>query len=320
MRPTFSLLTAASLTTAAALTPMAAASPFDAALVAADAQWFIHVDVEAILASELGEFLLEHADDFGAELDHLEEMQEQFGFDPMEAIYGVTVYGYDEPGEHPIIVLVGSNDIANALEKAIGMDGSPVTKTAGGYSIDDELEITVLEGRGGVVAYVASEEADLAKDGAAVLSGQRSNLADAKWGKLRAVDSKGALIVLSTTGSIQDLANGHGHDMGPAGAFLDGAEGFSVVLSERGEDISLTVGMTAADEKKASGLKSMLNGLVSMAHGLMQMQVDDDDFEEIKQFAGLLDGLNINTDGRDVTLSLSYNLDQLIDLLENADF
>ncbi len=320
IRTSFSMFGAGALLTAGALVTGANASPFDASLVAADAEWVVHVDVEAVLSSQIGGFMLEHADEFGAEMEHLEALEEQFGIDPFDAIYGVTVYGYDEPGEDPIVVIVGSDKIAGALDEATKQDGSPVRATNRGFSIDGELEIAVFEGQRGVAAYIVSEDDDMVSDGADVLAGRRSNLADAKWGKLRPVEGHGAMVMLSATGSMDDLANGHGHNMGPAGAFLDGAEGFSALIAEDGGQLHVVVSTTAADEKKASGLVEMANGLVSMARGFMQMQNGGDDFEEIKQFAGLLDGLNISADGRDVSLSISYDVDKIIDLIENADF
>lgn len=320
MRPTRTFLPAATLSFAAVLAPIAAASPFDASLVAADAEWVVHVDLEAVLASKMGAFLMDHADDFGAEMEHLDQFKEQFGIDPFQAIYGVTVYGSGEPGDDPIIVLVGSQDIANAMDKATEQENSPVAKTLRGFSVDGELEIAVFEGRGGVAAYIISEDVDLVDDGSKVITGQRSNLADAKWGRLRPVDGKGTLVLVSVAGEINDFVNGHGADMGPAGAFLDGAQGFSATIAELGGDVTISVGMTAADEKKASGLSQMMTGLVTMARGLMQMQVEDEDFQQMKQFAGLLDGLNIGVDGRDVSLSFSYDVDALIELIQHADF
>ncbi len=64
-----------------ALAAPAAAGSFNPDRVDGEASWIVHLDVERLLASTVGSFVLEHADEFDIDLGDLDELEEELGFD-----------------------------------------------------------------------------------------------------------------------------------------------------------------------------------------------------------------------------------------------
>jgi hypothetical protein len=65
----------------------------DTKVVGGDASWVAHVDVEAIMASELGKMFLTAAEQKEGFANGLEAIKKQIGCDPLKDIRGVTAYG-----------------------------------------------------------------------------------------------------------------------------------------------------------------------------------------------------------------------------------
>lgn len=94
-------LTATVITGLAAFTATAAhAGDFQPKRVAADAKWLAFVNVEGLVNSTLGKFMIEHGDDLGFELDDMQEVEAQIGINPMKDIRSVTIYGEGNPEDH----------------------------------------------------------------------------------------------------------------------------------------------------------------------------------------------------------------------------
>ena len=111
------------------LTATATASPLKKDRVAADANWLIHVDVERLLNSTIGRFLLEHAEELDIDLDDLDKMKREVGVDPRTDLKGVTLYGTgDEPGEDAIIVAVTTDRVDEAIERLLDHDDVPICR------------------------------------------------------------------------------------------------------------------------------------------------------------------------------------------------
>lgn len=323
MRMLSAIAPVAILTAGFALAPAASASPFDPAVVAADAVWVVHLDVAAALDSEIGHFLFENAEHFGADMDDLEEIHEFLHFDPFKEVFGVTAYGFDEPGDDYVVVITGSDAIADALAHASEEDDSPVERTRHGFEIDDDLDIYVFEGKHDNY-YVFAEEKGMARDAIAVLKGRTSNLADADWGSLTAPDAHGVIGFAAIAGSMADLMDEGDLDdldgIGPVKDFIVGASDFSLFVAENRGAFSVGLRFTAETERDAEGFEQILHGLVGMAQGLAAMNTDHEMDEEIESLVELLNGLQIDSEDRGVSIDLSYDVDDVIDLIQEADF
>ncbi|RMH26077.1 MAG: hypothetical protein D6693_07715 [Planctomycetota bacterium] len=320
---TLTLTAPAVLFAGVALAPTASASPFDARLVAADAGWVIHVDVTAALESEIGHFMLDHMHEFGADMDDLKQIHDWLHFDPFEAIYGVTLYGFDEPGDDFVAIVIGSDDIAEGLAEAAEEDGSPVERVRGGFMIGDDVRVHVVEGRRANL-YVFAEEEDLARDALKVLDGRTSNMAEADWGGIEAPDEPGVLAFVAFAGSLTDLMDEDDLEdlshLGPAERFIAGASDFSAFIAESRGEFTLGVRFYAENEAEAEGFEQLLHGLVGMAHGIAAMNQDAEMDEEFAMFMDLLAGVRIDSEDRLVTVGLTYDVEDVLELIEEADF
>lgn len=323
MRSTSLFFPAAAYLVGLALAPAPSeAAPFDPAIVASDAAWVVHVDVEAALASKLGGALVGHALSQEDNRQHLDMLKMQFGIDALSDLHSVTLYGSNaEDPEEAVVLIAGSANIAAALDKAAAESKGEIVKTPRGYSLHDgEASAIVFEGRGGRTLLVLSQDDDMVDQGARVVSGEAQNLGDANWGSLRPVNTAGAIAIVSVSSA---FAQAFDDDAPPLQMLLNGSDGVSVVVAERGANAVVEVALTSQNEQQAQGLAGMVQGFVGMAHGMMQMKGGahgKHNFEEFKQFADILNGINVSAEGRDLSLSITYDVDRLLQLIEHADF
>jgi len=313
-------LTAAAVSTAlgAFASPSAEASGFDHRLVSAEASWVIHVDMENLLKSDIGEFALDRADDFGAD-NQLKMFEQKTGLNPLEVIEGVTLYGAGEPGEEPVVLLVGSEAILDKLNEFVEADGAPIQRhrALGGvvYEVEDDVYIAVRKGRGDRALYVFSEEGDLLEHAMEVIDGDEPNLSDLDEGRFRR-PTHDALVFLTVHGDEFGEMIG---DAGPASGLLDGADGLVFELSERGGVLQMVASLGVEDAEAARAAMSMVQGLMMFARGAMQADLEGAEQEQLQMAAELLGALNIRADGRHLTISFEYETERLIELAERFD-
>jgi hypothetical protein len=62
--------------------------PLNPGWVAADARWMIHVDVESLKASTVGQFVLAHPEQF--DLEDLDDFEEEVGLSLLDDVMSIT--------------------------------------------------------------------------------------------------------------------------------------------------------------------------------------------------------------------------------------
>lgn len=72
------------------------------------AGWVLHVDLEAMLRSDLGKFILDEIDKKEEAQSKLADFRKTMGFDPLEAIRGVTLYG-PQAGEQAGVAIIDAS-------------------------------------------------------------------------------------------------------------------------------------------------------------------------------------------------------------------
>ncbi|MCC6660094.1 MAG: hypothetical protein IT437_04330 [Phycisphaerales bacterium] len=95
-------------------TPVLAAGPLNPAWVAADAEWVIHIDMEAVAGSGLGKFLAHPPKELQAKLGRVES---QIGLDPIHDIRSVTVYGSRARPEEGMVIISSSPAMDTAINR-----------------------------------------------------------------------------------------------------------------------------------------------------------------------------------------------------------
>jgi len=88
-------------------------------VVAGDASWVAHADIDAILTSELGKMFLAAAEKKEGFAKGIEAMKKEFGCDPLTDIRGITAYGPqlgDRAGVLVVDVTVASDKLIDLLK------------------------------------------------------------------------------------------------------------------------------------------------------------------------------------------------------------
>lgn len=106
------------------------AGPLERRLVAADATWVIHIDVEAAVASTIGRVALVDPQVVAG----LAEARAKYGVDAARDVKGVTLWGSRAEGEDAVIVVHATAAVEDVLAKVRGEAGFEVAD-AGGYEV-----------------------------------------------------------------------------------------------------------------------------------------------------------------------------------------
>ncbi|MCD6303846.1 MAG: hypothetical protein J7M21_02670, partial [Planctomycetes bacterium] len=119
---------------AAAVTAAAAGGPLKIEQVAGNATWVAHLDAAALLNSGIGKFLLEQAEKKPQFLDGIAKVRQTLGFDPLNDIRSITLYGTRIGDKSGVVIIDGAVDrqkIVSLLEQ----NPTHSTTTYGDYTL-----------------------------------------------------------------------------------------------------------------------------------------------------------------------------------------
>ena len=290
------LTTAAAAVCLALPVGVASAGRISSERVPSGSNFVVHVDIEALHDSKVGQALLEILMEQG--LDAIDDVEEELGFNPLDVLHDVTVSGNDQDGEDVVIVATGHRDLLDALdrlrEEAENVDereedGVEFTRYAGDGDGDEAINIWTSESRD-VVTIVASPDVDALVRGVRTFRG-RDDGAD--------IDAPRNSFVLIMAHSLE------GVDAGPAAAVLQLSKGVMINIGEDDDELSIDLQMHAESEDAAKALAQMVQGLAAFAKVAMAEEMEDD------RALDLLDGLTFDTDGSLVSIRLHVDPDDL---------
>lgn len=307
-------LLTATLAAAAAAVPAATAGPLKKDWVAADAQWLIHVDVEGLVNSTIGRFLLDHADRFDIDLDELEEFKTETGFDPLTDLKSATLYGSGgEPGEDGVLVAVTSDRVDAALERLLDNDEVPIRKREMNGRVvyligggDDRHYLTVEKtGRDRRIVVLGDRRRMLA-DALKVIAGDAPSLSMGKTRIPRDDPQNGSLIFVSI-GDIEAL--GHSN---PASEIIRMSDGLTADVGERDDALVARASVSAESPEIANDIAQVIQGMVALGR-LMAAQNPD-----LGPVGELADSLSVRAKDARITLKITCETDKVIALLEHV--
>jgi len=267
---------------------VAAAGPLKTEAVQGDAKWVAHLDVESLVKSGLGQFILSVAAEKEGFTEGLAKFQETAGFDPLKDLRGVTIYGPAVGKEQGVVVIdatVNADKLLGLLKdnptyQAIdygdrvlhkwtdlpksGPDGvAKAGKTQAGCFYDDKT-------------IVIASTVEMLQAAIDVLDGKKDNLA--KTGSLTVLPkpAAGSFLVAAAADIPAPPAEA------PAGT----GKGENAVL-RRISDASLQVGeadgalfaalsVTARTAEDALNLRQMAQGFAAMLKIMMQEKLPED--------------------------------------------
>jgi hypothetical protein len=240
------------------------AGPLNRRHVAGDARWVLHLDAEALRATEVGrQFMAKALEPHTASAKA--QLRSAFEFDldwsKLRSItaYGPSFLGRDDP--NGVLVVETSMAVEAALEGALTKEppvlriGKLDSTTSPMYSIGDQGYVSLAPG--GVI--IAGRNLATVEKGRAVVDGGTPSLASG--GALSGYsDSGGAVFFLA-------LAEGFAQHapLPPNAAMLKNAEGIRVAISEREGAVRLELSIRMNSAEVAAQVQQVAQGLVALA-------------------------------------------------------
>ena len=302
-------------TAAAALCLPVHGGPFDASRVAADAQWLVHLDVQAFKRSTIGEILLEGGDRFDFDLDELDEIKRELGIDPRQDVMSITAYGVSDDFEDGGVIIAVTNEKADeALARLT--------------THEDDIRTIELDGNtvhvlfdGNDRHYIHVRDADRGRRRLVVVSSDKRAMANA----LEVIDDRAASLSM---GRSSFMGSGPGddsilfaaagdvgafHDIEPASMILKLSDGFTVDIGEKDGDLVAAATVSATSDENAENISSVVEGIIAL--GLLASQHEP----KMRPLKNLVRAIDISARGRRITVRFRYDTTRLIEHVEELD-
>ena len=271
------------------------AGPFDKALVASDAKWVVHLDLEAFRASKLGGHVVGNI------------LQPKFDASPLGKttnlsinltnVSSLTAYGpnFEKDGEGVLVfkttadvkkdldTLVGMAALSGDAEKKVTMDQhSPFVI----YKLKDSMLVTPLAG-GTVVAAKSRKQLDRARE---IVSGKGDTLAKTDAFKMFP-DVPKSFFFLGMAQGLNDEVKI------PAQAqVLREADGGRLVIGENERNLFVNLVFRGKNEESTTKIQQVMQGIVA----LVSMS------QQNKEVTELANSAKISGEGKNVSVTLQF--------------
>ena len=252
---------------AAALTLGAVATPFDHAprtfdyrqeYLPADTTLVAHFDLSNFRRSTFGKLFLASRDQF--ELDELDELTDELGFDPVLELGSITLYGAGESPEPGTLVIVASDSVDEALHDLGDEEGFVVLREGNIdiFSYDDSFGY--VERRGSDRVIVVSNTKEGAIKGARVVRGEAPSLADAPNSALRRKPVAGSFLFVIASEGVPGLDGSE-----PASQIFGLAQGVQFDLGEAGGSVFAKLAVATGSHEAANDVADIARALMAIA-------------------------------------------------------
>jgi hypothetical protein len=293
-------------------------SPLQKEQVAADAKWVVHLDVDKLRSTAVGDYVINHVLDakMGA-------LARQFDFDlDWKKVRSLTAYGsgyQSEPSFNGVLLINTELDLQKALDAAIektsqenNNKSTPIEKTQEGdvttYSMKDHMFVSFRPGK----PVIAGKSLDSIQKAGEVLSGTSANLASTKtFSEFPKVQEPfffmGAVEAFKLNSELADGSH-EGDALNPKAKILKLADGGRVVLGEDSNQLFLDLSLKAKSAEVVTQMQQVIQGMIALAS---LSQPDNQDLQQLAQSA------KVSSAGNIVTLKLGYPADQAVLLLSS---
>lgn len=278
------------------------AEPLDQREVGADAQWLLHIDLDALRQGRSSNFLVNQWIQTKPVQRHLARIREAVGLDVSKELHGITLYGEKLLPERGVLVVRASVD-QSRLTAFLDQQPDFAEQKVNGREILSWTERragekhTVFGAMWGDKGMVFSRNIDDLSAALAVFDGEVTNLAESE-SPLKGPSPDGAVLVVRACGLSEAK-------LPLKSPILRLSEMLALAAGEdEGGTAFVEIRLTAASEEYVSEFHDVAVGLVALAR---LMRNDDEDVLK------LLDAVTIRTEGRTVSARWSG---QLIDVIK----
>ena len=282
--------------------------------VPADARVVWSIDVRALLADEdvasLYGRIPREPDDPATFAEFVEATENMAGVgvgDVSEVVYFVAGDLADigeDAGKYGFLA-TGDFDREDVFA-AIEAEGEAERTQYGGHElltdVSGEMTFTVIDGM-----YV-SGSLDAVHDVIDVAEGEAEALSGTLLDQLDAMEDSWVQLAADVGASAIDLADGV-RDVLPIDLGLESTEGFGLSVGKQGDDFSAVLTVTYASQAEAAEAADVIEALVTLSEAFGAAELDD-------SLAGLLDELQVESAGNDMSVSLALSVEQVEDLLD----
>ena len=293
-------------------------SPLQKEQVAADAKWVVHLDVDKLRSTAVGDYIINHVLDA-----KLGSLTRQFDFDlDWKKVHSLTAFGtgYQSKSSFNGVLLINTElDLQKVLDATIEKasqekdnKSAPIQKTQEGdvttYSLKDHMFVSFGPGR----PVIAGKSLDSIQKAGEVLSGTGANLASTKTFS-EFPKAQEPFFFLGTVEAFMpnsELAEGshEGDTLNPKAKILKLADGGQVVLGEDSNQLFLDLSLKAKSADVVTQMQQVIQGMIALAS---LSQLDNQDLQQLAQSA------KVSSAGNIVTLKLGYPADQAVLLLSS---
>ncbi|HWB19677.1 MAG TPA: hypothetical protein VG711_05200 [Phycisphaerales bacterium] len=294
------------------------AGPLKKGHVAPDSTWVVHVDVEAGLKSQLGQWVQAHEKELDLDLDDIDELKQQVGIDLRKDLKDFTAYGIGNPHEDHDAVIVATT--TSAIDDAItALKGQMVdafsTVNAGGYSLesvkndDEELFYYIKPGtQTDERIVVLGHDMERVVKGVALVEGRAAKAEQSA--ALSKSPRAGSVLFVSATGL--PWFDDEDGDEDAHAKIVQRSKGLVIDCGENSGQVFMEGTMLTATPEDAQDMKAMADGLLAL--GRMAMREDED----MKSLMDIARTVKIDVQGNGVRVVFEKPTSEITNLLEQA--
>jgi hypothetical protein len=297
----------ATLLLATALAAPASSDVLDKARVPARARALVHVDVEALLASQVVRELEQADPDMKIDFDLGEATPLLKGVRPLQDVRSVTLFAVD-PQQERFGVVLRTSDKADALLKvAIATDAYELVPLAGWqvHSWKDGEQrvfgaVVPLQGTGDRLVLM-SNDADLMGAGIAALDGSGKTLKGRGQGQLAARPEPGTILFLASDISLAELSRED-----PTSSVARLVQGGVLQLGEVQGEVFANMAVVTESPEDALRVQQVMQGVTALA------SLVSEEAEQGQALQRLVGALRFHTTGSQLFAEFRYELTSLI--------
>jgi len=291
----------------------AVGSPLQKEQVAADAKWLVHLDVDKLRSTALGDYVINQVLDA-----KLKGLTRQFDFDlDWKKVHSLTAYGTgyrSESSFNGVLLIKSDLDLQKVLDAAVektspedNSKSDRIQRTQEGdvttYSMKDHMVVSFKPGS----PVIVGKSLDSIQKANEVLIGASANLASTKMFSEFPKSQKpfffmGAVDAFKANAELAEGSH-DGDALNPKAKILKLADGGRVVLGEDSNELFLDLSLKAKSKEVVTQMQQVIQGMIALAS---LGQPDNRDLQQLAQSA------KVSSSGNIVTLKLGYPADQAV--------
>lgn len=293
------------------------AGVLDTSKVSAKAKWVVHLDIKGLLASELGQHILDEIEARG-HAEKIAEFAEKVGFDPTKDLRGVTLWGETCEADGGVAVIQGDIDKEKLLALAAENEEHKEAEY-GEYVLQHWVQKPENRHDDGVRwgtfwandVLLITRDRKVLENAIDTLNNEAATMAGQAVASFDVEASEGAFLMMAAKDFQVPAKRGHKAAMlrKLAGGFLE--------LGEVDGTMFLNVSVTALEEADGEEFMRSLQGMLAFAK--MSLRRCEETEQAPPHWAPFVQAVTIDGEGATVRLNVEMATADVVEMLEAAE-